>query len=355
MAKIILLRLNFDIKEKPLAKSLRFNAAVSEIKRVSKANNKVVILSHRGRPDGFEKSLSLKPFVPLLTKALHKKIMFLDNQDLNLAEAAVKAAPEGSVFLLENVRFLRGEMENSAVLARQFSKLGTEFLNDDFATSHRADASLAAITKFLPSKPGNLLQEEVKNLSLALENPKSPFVLLIGGAKAKDKVDVIDNLIRKADLVLVGGAAANTFLKARGVDIKDSLYEPEMTEVAKKLLKNKKLAIPTDFVWENDKILDIGPRTAKLYSFYLKSAKMVVWNGPMGMFEKAKYAAGTKAAAKAVLGNKKAKIIIGGGETVAALGLKNQVQKPRPNVFLSTGGGAMLEFLAGEKMAGGSI
>lgn len=352
MDSTVLIRVNLDIKEKPVAKSLRFNAAAAEVCKISKTNNKVVILSHRGRPDGFEKSLSLKPFTSPLSKAIGKKVVFLDNADLKRAAENIKKAAKGSVFLLENVRFLDGETKNSSALGRELAKLGTEFISDDFATSHRADTSLSAITKFLPSKPGNLLKEEIKNLSLAFKKSKSPFVLLIGGAKAKDKVGVIRNLIRKVDLVLVGGAAANTFLKARGMDIKDSLYEPEMLDTAKQLLKNKKLAVPTDFTWEEDKILDIGPQTAKLYSFYLRSAKLIVWNGPMGMFEKKRFASGTNAIVKAIFSNRKANAVIGGGETVSALGLKNQVQHPKPNIFLSTGGGAMLDFLAGEKMAG---
>ncbi len=352
MDSTTLIRLNLDIKEKPIGKSLRFNAAVEEIKKINGKNNKIVVLSHRGRPDGVENSLSLKSFAPLLSKAIGKKVLFLDNSDLDKAADIIRNSSKEKIFLLENVRFLKGETENNLVLARRLSKLGTEFISDDFATSHRADASLAAITRFIPSKPGNLLKEEVKNLSLAFKKPKSPFVLLIGGAKAKDKVGVIKSLIKRADLVMVGGAAANTFLKSRGMDIKDSLYEPDMLQVARRLLKNKKLAIPTDFIWDDNKILDIGPQTIKLYSFYLKSARFIIWNGPMGMFEKKQFAAGTQAMAKAVFSNRKSSAVIGGGETVSALSLKNQIQHPKPNIFLSTGGGAMLEFLAGEKMAG---
>jgi phosphoglycerate kinase len=352
MARTILVRLNLDIKEKPIGAALRFNAAADELKKISKPNNKVVVLSHRGRPQGVEKELSLRPFAPLLSKALRKKVVFLDNADLNKAQRAIEAAPNGGVFLLENLRFLKGETENDPKLGKALASLGTNFISDDFATSHRADASLSAITGFLPSQPGDLLRGEVKNLSLAMGNPKRPFVLVVGGAKAKDKVGVVANLLRKVDLVLVGGAAANTFLKAEGFDIKKSLYEPEMVEIASKLLRSGKIEIPEDFVWDGDRILDIGPKTAKIYAVYLRGARLIVWNGPMGMFEKKKFAAGTAAVAKSVLRNNRAKSVIGGGETVAALGLKKQVQKPKANIFVSTGGGAMLEFLAGERMAG---
>ena len=352
MARTILVRLNLDIKEKPIGAALRFNAAVDELRKISKPNNKVVILSHRGRPQGVEKKLSLRPFAPLLSKALRKKVVFLDNADLNKARKAIEAAPNGSVFLLENLRFLKGETENDPKLGRALASLGTEFISDDFATSHRADSSLSAITAFLPSQPGNLLREEVKNLSMAMGDTKKPFVLVVGGAKAKDKVGVISNLLKKADLVLVGGAAANTFLKADGVDVRDSLYEPEMVETAKKLMRSGKIETPEDFLWDGSKILDIGPKTAKTYAAYLRGARLIVWNGPMGMFERKKFSAGTAAVARAVLRNGRAKSVIGGGETVAALGLRKQVQNPKTNIFVSTGGGAMLEFLAGERMAG---
>ncbi len=339
---------NLDIKDaKDESKSLRFLTAVNGIKKFASSKNKVVILSHEGRPEGRDLKFSLKRFAKLFEKKLKKRVVFVDNKDLPRAAEIIRLGRPGSIFLLENTRFLKGESENDAGLAKTIASLGNVYINDDFATAHRENASNVGVTKFIPSRMGPNFKREVAHLTRAMQSPKSPFLLILGGAKMADKMGVIKNLISKIDYILVGGGVANTFLKASGVDIGGSLFEAEMIEEAKKLSVNEKIVTPVDYAKNNEgRILDIGPRTAKLYADRILKAGTVIWGGPMGYIEDKKFAEGSKTIARAIA-KSRALSIVGGGETaqiITELKLNSRID------LVSTGGGAMLDFLAGEKM-----
>ncbi|OGY43872.1 MAG: phosphoglycerate kinase [Candidatus Buchananbacteria bacterium RIFCSPHIGHO2_01_FULL_40_35] len=342
-----LVRINLDIKEKNVTDALRFKVATDSIKSISTKNNKIVILSHRGRPTKIDKNLSLKPFAVLLSKSVGRKIVFIPN--IERAKTTIEKAPTGTIFMLENIRFNKGEAKNSQRFAKILAELGDVYINNDFATSHHESASLVAITKYIPSRQGKIIKDEVRVLTKVLKNSKKPFVLIIGGAKVRDKASTIEKLLPKVDAVLLGGGVGNTFLKAAGLDIKKSLYEPNFIKEVKKFAMSKKIKLPIDITEERDAILDIGPDTRKEYSEIISRAKTIVWAGPMGKFEDKRFAKGNEVVAKAVLKNKKAHIVIGGVETIASLPVKVTKQHSR-NVFFSTGGGAMLHFLSGKKL-----
>lgn len=346
-----LLRLNLDIKERHFKDQLRFKLAAESIKSLSKKTNKIVVLSHLGRPTKIDKNLSLKCFAKGLSQAAGKKVIFIPHFDFPAIKKEVKDAPGDSIFLLENLRFLRGETKNSKTLAKQLANLGGRYINDDFANSHRAHTSMDAITEFLPSKAGPILTKEIKALTKVKTKPHRPLVLIIGGAKMADKIVLMRYLLPKVDYILVGGGPANNFLEAKKIDIGSSIHEPKLMQTTKLLARNKKVIIPIDWKKEGGKILDIGPETIKFYSRIISQARTIIWNGPMGYFENKKFAGGTVSIAKAILKNKKARIVIGGVETTAALPLEINKQE-YGNVFISTGGGAMLEFLAGKKLPG---
>lgn len=338
---------NLDIKyEREEAGSLRFLSSVAGVKSLINGKNKVVIMSHRGRPEGRDMDFSLKPFANLFEKKLKKKVIFLDNKDLSNAAQKIKQSKPGSIFLLENTRFLKGEKENDWKLAKALANMGDVFVNDDFATAHRKNASNVGITKHLPSKMGPIFKREVLNLGKAINKPKRPFILILGGAKMADKMGVIKNLLPRVDKVLLGGGVANTFLKASGTDIGESIYEPEMINIAKNLSKNKKVVIPVDYSKDGSRILDIGPKTIKEYSDIIQKSKTVIWGGPMGYYEDKRFAKGSYAVAKAIA-KSRGLSVVGGGETsaiVTALKLNNKID------LVSTGGGAMLDFLSGKSM-----
>jgi len=343
-----LVRINLDIKEEKKAEeTLRFKVASDVIKSLSKNNNKVVILSHMDRPTSFKKAFSLKRFTGLLSKATGRKIVFIPK--IEGAKEIINNGPNGTVFLLENLRFWPGERKNSTRFAKKLADLGDVYINNDFATSHHKAASLVAITRYLPSREGEVVKNEVKVLTKALKNPKKPFVLVVGGAKIRDKTSTIRNLLPKVDAVLLGGGVGSTFLKASGVNIKRSLYEPELVKKIKRLAGHKKIRLPKDHIEEKNKFLDIGPETRKEYAKIIGSAKTIVWGGPLGKIEERKFAGGNNAIAKAVLRNKRAHIVIGGAQTVYSLPIEVKKQH-KGNVFFSTAGGAMLYFLAGKKL-----
>jgi phosphoglycerate kinase len=344
-----LLRVNFDIQDKNPIKAQRFQCAIQTIKKLNQKGGKVVIVSHFGRPNGQDPEFSLKRFKKPLEKSLKKKVMFFPNFNFPKIRAAILAAGKTEIFLLENIRFLPGEKKNSAALAKQLASLADCYINDDFATSHRKDASIFAITKFLPSKPGPTLLKEVANLNKVMTRPKKPLTLIIGGAKIKDKISVIYNLLNKANKILLGGGAANTFLKASGVDIKSSLYDPEIIKEVKKLIiNNKKIIIPFDSRWDGNEILDIGPKTISKYKSVIKKSGTVIWGGPMGCFEDKRFARGSYEIARAIAASR-AFSVVGGAETgeiITRLKLQHKID------LLSTGGGAMLAYLAGEGLPG---
>ena len=345
---IYLVRVSLDIKDKRPAESMRFQAAVETISGLLRRGYRVVIMSHFGRPTKPDNKLSLRRFLKPLEKKLRQPVVFLPKLNFKKIREVIKSSPNTNIFLLENLRFSSKEEKNDAFFAKQLASLGDRYINDDFATSHRKEASLVAITKFLPSVPGPTLLKEVTSLKEAVTKPRKPFTLIIGGAKIKDKIGVIHNLLNKANNVLLGGGAANTFLKASGVDIKSSLYDPEMIWVVVKLINNKKIIIPSDSCWDGNKILDIGPKTISKYKEIIKKSGTVIWGGPIGYFEDKHFARGSYEIARAIASSR-AFSVVGGAETgeiVTRLKLQHKID------LLSTGGGAMLAFLAHKELPG---
>ena len=348
-----LVRVSLDIEEAHPEKSLRFQKSAATIKSFNRNGAKVVILSHLGRPKGYDKKLSLTKFKRPLEQYLKKKIVFINGKNLKKDSELIRVSRPGTIFLLENLRFNKGEVSNSPVFAKSLSSLGDKYINDDFATVHHKNTSNVGILKFVKGSASPNVISEVKNLTAALKRPKKPFVFVIGGAKMSDKIEVIKNLLGQVDFILLGGGPANTFMKAKGLNIGKSLYEPEMLKEAKGLSKNKKIILPSDSVWSQGRILDIGPKTIRHYESLIGKSKTIIWGGPVGFFEKPKFAGGTKSIWQAILRNKKAKVVVGGGETLASLRLVTTNYKLKTtNLFLSTGGGAMLEFLSGKKLPG---
>jgi phosphoglycerate kinase len=330
----------------------------------------VILCSHLGRPKGGpDPKFSLKPVADYLAGLLKKPVAFATDCIGPVAEKAAKALKPGEVLVLENTRFHPEEEKNDMGMAKQLASLADIFVNDAFGSAHRAHASTEGVTHFLPSVAGFLMEKEIQYLGEAIANPKRPFVAIMGGSKISDKIGVIKNLLTKADSILIGGGMANTFFKAQGYPVADSLVEDEALETAKELVKTggTKLRLPVDVVlgdkFDADaasktmpvgpipdgwRILDIGPETVKAYGKVIESAGTVVWNGPMGVFEFPKFAVGTFGIAKAIAASK-AVSIIGGGDSVAAIqesGLANKI------THISTGGGASLEMLEGLELPG---
>ena len=288
----------------------------------------VVILSHKGRPKGFEMGLSLKSTTKMLSRESKRKVAFLPHFHFDEIKELVQASPHGSIFLLENLRFLEGEAENNEILAECLASLGDFYVNDAFAVSHRANASIVAITRFLKSYAGFEFEAEIKNLSRVMRSPEKPLVVVLGGAKIEDKLQVFENLKDKASAFLIGGA---------------------LTPEIMKKLRSPKMILPVDFKKEGDGIRDIGLKSIKLFGEEIKKARTIIWNGPLGNIDDKRFREGTKAIAKSIAENKKAYQVIGGGETVMFL---KKLKLDKKIDFISTGGGAMLEFLAGEKLPG---
>lgn len=343
----ILLRINLDITGNHPDRSPRFRSAVRSIQSVSKDSNKVVLLAHRGRPRRREAKLSLKPFTKYFYRHLERKIKFIPHLNFKKIRKDIDKAPNGSVLLLENTRFFPGETSNSPKLAKDFASLGDKYINDDLPTVHHKNASNYEIAKLMPSSMGSELKKELKDLDKLAKNPKSPSVAIIGGAKMDDKLGVIKRLLPKFDLILLGGGVANTVLKARGVNIGKSLYDKDVQLGS--LTSNQRVVTPVDWEVKGDRILDIGKETINEYEELIAKANTILWNGPMGLFEEKPFDRGTKEIAKAVLANKRADIIIGGGDTLKVTKL-NEDELKSSKILLSTGGGAMLNYLAGKKL-----
>ena len=366
--KKIILRVDFNV---PLKKGIvvsdkRIKAAIPTINyALSNGAEQLIIISHLGRPKGVpEQKYSLHPVAKKLQQLLKKKVEFIDSCiDVELPSSKIS-----KIILLENLRFYPEEKKNSNLFAKKLASYGDIFVNDAFGTSHRKHASVHAITKLIPSYAGLLLESEIKNLDFSSSKPKRPFVVVLGGAKVSDKIGVIKNLSKKADTILVGGAMMFTFFKALGLETGKSLVEDDKLDLALRLLKNskKKIILPIDIVCSSSlnssksKIysvekhpknmigLDIGPDTIEIYSSILKKAKTVVWNGPMGLFEKKPFDLGTNSIARAIV-NSNAKSVIGGGDSVAAI---EKLGFSRKISHISTGGGASLELLEGKKLPG---
>ena len=370
--KKVLVRVDFNvpIKDGKVGDDTRIRGALPTIQYLLEKGAAVILCSHLGRPKGeANPAYSLKPVAEYLKGLVSNPVYFADDC---IGESAKKAAAElkpGEILVLENTRYYKGEEKNDLELAKGLADLADLYVNDAFGTAHRAHSSTEGVTHFKPGVAGFLLEKEIQYLSSAVEDPKRPFVAILGGAKISDKIGVIKNLLNKADKVLIGGGMANTFFAAQGYEMADSLVQAEAIDTAKEILAagSEKLVLPVDMViadaFDNGaakktidtgnvpagwRVLDIGPKTVELYSKLVSDAATVVWNGPMGVFEMPEFAKGTFAVAQAVA-DSNAISIIGGGDSVAAIqesGLADKV------THISTGGGASLEMLEGIVLPG---
>ncbi|HML24983.1 MAG TPA: phosphoglycerate kinase [Aggregatilinea sp.] len=372
--KRVLVRVDFNvpIKEGKVSDDTRVRAAIPTLKYILEQKPRyVALMSHLGRPKGEpDPQYSLKPVVPVLAELLGTDVIFSDELVGDAAKQTCESAPEGGVILLENTRFYKGETKNDEALAKQLSELGDVYVNDAFGSAHRAHASTEGVARFLPAVSGFLMQKELDYLLKAIEAPERPFVAILGGAKVSDKIGVIESLLGKCDALLIGGGMANTFFKAQGYEVGDSLAEDEALDTAKELLAKggSKLVLPSEVViadaFDNEantrvikpsdgvpagwRILDISSGAVDDFRQYLKDARTIVWNGPMGVFEMPSFAKGTFQVAE-ILAESNATTIIGGGDSVAAVnkaGLDDRMS------HISTGGGASLELLEGKALPG---
>lgn len=370
--KRALVRCDFNVpldESRRITDDMRIRAAVPTIQYLLEHGAAVILCSHLGRPKGVTESLRLDPVAQRLEELLGRPVKKLDDCVGPEVEAAVKAMKPGDVVLLENLRFHPEEEKNDPAFAQQLAALADVYVNDAFGTAHRAHASTAGVAAYLPAVAGFLLEKELTFLGQALENPTRPFVAVLGGAKISDKIGVIKNLLTKADALLIGGGMANTFLKAKGYEMGDSLVEEGSISLAKELMaagegkiylpvdvvvadafsaEAHKRVVPADGVTPGWRVLDIGPQTVALYAEKVKAAGTVVWNGPMGVFELPPFAEGTFALARA-MAESKGVTIIGGGDSAAAVEQSGVADRM---THISTGGGASLEFLEGIELPG---
>ncbi|MEH6355138.1 MAG: phosphoglycerate kinase [Marinobacter sp.] len=363
-SKRVLIRedLNVPLKNGSITSDARIRAALPTIKAAASAGAKVMLMSHLGRPEEgvYDEAASLKPVAEHLSKALGQNVRlikdYLNGEDLHLAD--------GDVVLFENVRFNKGEKKDDEALARQYAALCDIYVMDAFGTAHRAQASTHGVGKFAPEAcAGPLLAGELEALGKALDNPARPVVAIVGGSKVSTKLDVLNALEKVCDQIIVGGGIANTFLAAAGYPVGKSLCEHDLLDAAKDIASRVKIPLPVDVVvasefsetatatirnvsdvTENDMILDVGPETAGQFADLLKNAKTILWNGPVGVFEFDQFENGTKVLAHAIA-DSAAFSLAGGGDTVAAIdkyGVNEKIS------YISTGGGAFLEFVEGK-------
>ena len=378
--KRVLVRCDFNV---PLDADLnitdenRLVAALPTIKKLIADGGKVILCSHLGKPKGEPKpELSLAPVAKRLTELLGQEVKFAADANVvgENAKAAVAAMKDGDVVLLENTRYRAEETKNGEEFSKELASLCDVFVNDAFGTAHRAHCSNVGVTKFVDTAVvGYLMQKEIDFLGNAVNNPKRPFVAILGGAKVSSKIPVIENLLNKVDTLIIGGGMSYTFQKAKGGNVGQSLVEDDYLDYAKDMMKKAeekgvKMLIPIDTVVakefsndspshvveaghqaDDDMGMDIGPKTCELYKEALKDAKTVVWNGPMGVFEFPNFAAGTIAVAEELAQLKDATTIIGGGDSAAAV---NNLGFGDKMTHISTGGGASLEFLEGKELPG---
>ena len=376
--KKVLVRVDFNVpmEEGKVTDVTRINAHVPTIKALLEAGAKVTLISHLGRPKGtFNLKYTLAPVAEELAKISGWKVTFIDDCIGEKVASALFAQTQDEILLLENVRFYAEEEKNDLAFAKKLTENFEVFVMDAFSASHRAHASTRAAAELLPSFSGELILKEIKMLSTARDNPHSPFVLILGGAKVSDKIAVVENMMDKVDTILIGGGMAFTFLKASGMEIGKSLCETERLDFAAQMLakateKGVTILLPTDVVAATELScdaavktvkaeqipsdmmgLDIGPETVDRFAEVLVSAKTVIWNGPMGVFEKEPFACGTRDIAKALADatEKGALTVVGGGDTAAAVvefGYADKVS------HVSTGGGASLEFFEGKMLPG---
>ncbi len=376
--KRVLVRVDFNAPvdaEGNVTDDTRIRAALPTIDKLIGDGARVILASHRGRPagEGFEESFSLGPIARRLQELLGRDIVLSRALVGPDAQEVADALEDGDVLLLENIRFDAREKKNDPAFARALADLADAYVNDAFGTAHRAHASTAGVAEFLPSYAGYLMEREVATLTGMLDEPRRPFVAILGGSKVSDKIKVIDALLDKADTLIIGGGMCFTFLLAQGKAVGTSLKEEDWVERAAAMIEKARergvaLLLPTDVVtadgFANDARtaivsvddipvdmmgLDIGPETAAAYAQAIGEAKSVFWNGPMGVFEMPSFEAGTRTVAEAVAANEAADTIIGGGDSVAAV---NQFDLADQMTFISTGGGASMELVQGEALPG---
>ncbi len=351
----------------------RIRETIPTIKYMKERGAKIIILTHLGRPKGErKKEFSLKPVRDKLSELLSENVKLVDDIYSDEAKIIVSSLKEGEVLMFENLRFYSGEEKNDESFAEYLSNFGDIFVSDAFAVSHRENTSVFILPSILPSYAGFLMEKEVNILSKLIENPEKPYIVIIGGAKISDKIGVLKNLVNKVDAILIGGGSAFTFLKAEGYSIGSSIYEREMENVAKEIIeiaasKNVRLLLPVDVhVTEElkegkdheivpvEKIpydwygVDIGPKTIELFKEEIRNAKTIFWSGPLGVYEMNLYSNGTREIAKAISEIDGIKVV-GGGDTISALNKFNLIDKM---THVSTGGGALLEFLEGKILPG---
>jgi phosphoglycerate kinase len=364
-----------DKKTREVLDDTRIRATIPTIEYLVEQGAGIILATHLGRPDGqVVEDLRLDPVAKRLSELLGKPVRKFDDCVGPEVEEAVRKLQPGEIVMLENMRFHPEEEENDPAFCRDLATLAHVYVMDAFGTAHRAHASTAGVAEYLPAVAGFLTEKELKFLGETLENPERPFAAIVGGAKVGSKIGVLDALLGKVNKLLIGGGMANTFFLAQGLNVGESLVEADKVNVAKKLMadaasKKVELLLPTDAVIANKfdneadvktidvkdgvpagwRIMDIGPKTIETYEKALAVCKTVIWNGPMGVFELPKFAAGTGAVAQTLAGLQGATTIVGGGESVAAveqLGLADKIS------HVSTGGGATLEFLEGKELPG---
>lgn len=373
--KKVLVRCDFNSplsSDGKVGDDFRIKKAIPTLAHLRDGGAKVIVISHLGRPKDKEQSLSLRPIAKRLWELLGGSVKFVNDTIGKGVEKEINAMRDGEVIVLENLRFYKEEKENDDKFSKELARLANIFVQDGFGVCHRAHASIVGVPKYLPSYPGLLLEEEIRVLSNVLVTPDRPLVSIIGGAKVSTKTRVIERLLDKSDYLLLGGKIANSLLVAKGICIKDLLSadEEDLMEVVKGInLTSPKLHLPVDgmmalsnfeeeysrtgavgTVRREEGIYDIGPETIEKYKAVLSEAKTIIWNGPLGLFEKSPFDRGTVEIAK-MIGQINSQVfsVVGGGETVEAiqkLGIENQFD------FVSTGGGAMLDFMAGKDLPG---
>lgn len=374
--KRVFCRVDFNVpmQDGVITDETRIRAALPTIQYLAENGAKVILASHFGRPKGQAvEELRLTPVAKRLGELLGKNVIKTDEAYGPVVQEAIAGMSEGDVLLLENVRFYAGEEKNDPALAKEFAALADLYVNDAFGAAHRAHASTAGIAEYIPAVSGFLMEKEIEVLGKALSNPDRPFTAIIGGAKVRDKIGVISNLLDKVDNLIVGGGLAYTFIKAQGHEIGKSLLEEDKIDLAKEFMETAKqkgvnFYIPVDVVVSDDfsndantqevsvdaipsdwEGLDIGPKTREIYADVIRNSKLVIWNGPMGVFELDTFAKGTKAVADALAESPNTYSVIGGGDSAAAVekfGLADKMS------HISTGGGASLEFMEGKELPG---
>ena len=370
--KRMLMRVDFNVPmaDGKVTDDKRIRAALPTINYVLEQDASLILMSHLGRPKGGpDPEFSLRAASEVLASLLSRPVtMAADCVGPDLEALAKKLKP-GEVLMLENTRFHAGEEKNDLELAKQMASLGDVFVNDAFGSAHRAHSSTEGIARFLPAVSGFLMEQELEYLGRAVANPEHPYIAILGGAKISDKIMVVENLLAKCDKLIIGGGMANTFLVAQGLNMQDSLVEDSSLETAKAILAKslEKLILPVDAVIADkfdagantqtvdvDKIpagwrmMDVGPKTLSLYQAALNGARLIVWNGPVGVFEMPRFAEGTFALAR-MLAESKAITVIGGGDSASAV---KKAGVARQMTHVSTGGGASLEFLEGKELPG---